>query len=882
MKPIEKISYNLFQNLRSRFSPLNMGDENAEITTDPTQARFFSFNYKENNDDLGPVSISIINNTSLKIFYTNDMIESMRDEGRWFDFLKELRFWAKKNLLTFDARDIQKDQLDARDFKFLKQNDGPYKEHEVELSESAMFGSKKRSYQTFENARLIVNHYSTVDENIRGSRSRRIESIFIERNDGERYRFPINYLNGARSMAVHISEGGTPYDAVGEHITNTVKEMLDLSRFGRLTRRVAMENADAADIRTRVVERYTKMRKDLSKLQNRKYYKEFAENYQPNEVNSQDGNLDLLREKFTRKIWNEQMEELLPTVNRALGESLNEASPSVENTIRNPKFVLVLKKDSAADDMLRSTKFGTGGALLAFILSDIAGRALGDEMDAVANFAADMAEKVNNDQLQKDNEFLNDKKLALMLAQKYMDDAKKLDDPEYAAQVRKDPNQVYGKKKTRSGGVHENDVFENWAKDTVGIFESDFDEEEQLDELAPLVAPIAGAAARGLAGAAARGLAGAAARGLAGTAAKGLAGAALGSLSSDDDDEEEFDIAKAGKSLAKEATTQGTVGTQGTNAPADPKEKIAQQQAAKNVSRVAQAAGIKTNPAQIAQGMAASAQGKPMSRPTAQTITSLGSILAQKAAEDPKKAAAITAMMKRFSETKDIDQLYHSLQETIEESDSIWGSIKNAFSGLFGKKQPNAQTVNTLGKSDSMNPIAKTNTVSPPPMKKPDATSALKGMAQMANDPVAKVAKDLTIGQRSNTGAKANLEPKSATFVSDYGKQSKSLQDLVNKALASKGKPAMQFNNEELDDEFPVMEKQLTVKDPNDQDGDGDSDFADVQISRMTASGMDKQKAIAKTKNKTYNEDELEEEIVEQEEQLFSESLQLLKKYAGL
>ena len=38
-----------------------------------------------------------------------------------------------------------------------------------------------------------------------------------------------------------------------------------------------------------------------------------------------------------------------------------------------------------------------------------------------------------------------------------------------------------------------------------------------------------------------------------------------------------------------------------------------------------------------------------------------------------------------------------------------------------------------------------------------------------------------------------------------------------------------------------------------DKDDDGDEDFADVQIARMTASGMDKDKAIAKVKNKDYN-----------------------------
>ena len=38
-----------------------------------------------------------------------------------------------------------------------------------------------------------------------------------------------------------------------------------------------------------------------------------------------------------------------------------------------------------------------------------------------------------------------------------------------------------------------------------------------------------------------------------------------------------------------------------------------------------------------------------------------------------------------------------------------------------------------------------------------------------------------------------------------------------------------------------------------DKDNDGDEDFADVQVARMVASGMDKEKAIAKVNNKDYN-----------------------------
>jgi hypothetical protein len=48
-----------------------------------------------------------------------------------------------------------------------------------------------------------------------------------------------------------------------------------------------------------------------------------------------------------------------------------------------------------------------------------------------------------------------------------------------------------------------------------------------------------------------------------------------------------------------------------------------------------------------------------------------------------------------------------------------------------------------------------------------------------------------------------------------------------------------------------------------DQDGDGDNDFADVRIARLIASGMSKEEAIAKVKNKPYNEEvEIDESMI--------------------
>jgi hypothetical protein len=467
MRPIEKTSDDLFQKLRSRFSPITLGDDKAETTAEPTSARIFNFMYKEGEKDVGYVSISLNDNRSLKVYYGSDLLENLKDKNSWYGFLRDLRSFAKRNLMAFDARDLAKNQLEPRDFKFISQQDGSYKDHEVEVTESAMFGSRRKSYQTVESVKMIVNHRKSIDETIPGARSRYIESIFIENADGERFKFPYNYLTGARAMTRHVAEGGTPYDGVGKHILETIKEMRDLSKFARRTKKYAMENAEAGTVREQVIERFQGLKKTLGALSMKEGYARFVENFKTEETLAEDDSIQQLKERFTQQVFDTQLEDTLPAVMRALKEAemkkMYEADGSVEKLIKNPNWMLVLRKDDAADNLFKSTKFTDGQGLLGFILSDIASRAIGDNVDSLANFASDAAERV------QDRDYdAKDKQLAMMLAKKYMDDVKKMSsDPSYADQVRMDSKNVYGAKKKREGGFHESDAFESWATELV-------------------------------------------------------------------------------------------------------------------------------------------------------------------------------------------------------------------------------------------------------------------------------------------------------------------------------------------------------------------------------------------------------------------------------
>lgn len=464
MRPIDKTSSDLFQKLRSRFNPVTLGNEKAEATSEPSEARFFNFLYTEDGESKGTVSISLVDRRSMKVFYGDSMTETVADKEQWYAFLKELRAFAKRNLLTFDARDIAKGQLDSRDLGWLGKTEGSMDQDDVTVTESAMWGSKRRSYQTLESVKLIVQHTKSVDESKPGARSRSIKGIYLERSDGERYHFPFNYLTGARAMARHVSEGGTPYDPMGQHILGMIREMRDLSKFARMTRTHALEGSAADETRQKVVERFQGLKSSLSALAGQSAYREYTEQFKPTSEEAAQGNLDELRERFTRKIWDQTMEELLPAVNRAIESAkINEAPASVEKQIKDPKRLLVLKNDPAADQMLRRTKFNDAQGLMGFVLSDIATRAIGDDMDSLANFAADVAERIGDRELDQ-----NDKRLAMLLVKRYMDDIKlMLKDPSYAEQIRKDPSEVYGKKKKRTGGFHEAEAFEAWANDVM-------------------------------------------------------------------------------------------------------------------------------------------------------------------------------------------------------------------------------------------------------------------------------------------------------------------------------------------------------------------------------------------------------------------------------
>jgi hypothetical protein len=319
-KEIESISSALFDKIRSRFPNVTLGDEKAQAETDPTEARFFNFTYTgKDGAEFGTVTISLIDETSLKVYYGQNISSEMDREQRktWYEFLRNLRMFAKRNLLTFDTRDINKSNLDLKDIKQQAKVDDVSTTKDVPMTESKLYGTSRNSYADMDQCRLLIKHEGLVSDEKRGDRTRKIKEIFIETPIGERLLVPFKNLHGARAMCRHINEGGTTHDDMAEYIINIVKEMSAMRHFVRATKNRQFEDAETAEMSQAAIQHYSELKSTLKHLHSKHHYDEFMETFVPEALEEDNIDVDALRERFVKKVYDDRFTEALPIVYKA-------------------------------------------------------------------------------------------------------------------------------------------------------------------------------------------------------------------------------------------------------------------------------------------------------------------------------------------------------------------------------------------------------------------------------------------------------------------------------------------------------------------------------------------------------------------------------------
>jgi hypothetical protein len=427
MRELEKIAEELFDKLRSRFNGLNLGDENAKHTSDPEQARFFNFDYHDDAGKYGNVTISIIDGTGLKIYFGKNISRKMDQDSRkhWFEFLKNIRYFAKRNLMTFDTRDITRSSLGKKDVTQASKSDGVYTSMEI-TTESRLYGTPKTSFENIGSARIRIIHSESVDPEVRGSRARHIHSIYVENAMGERFMLEHNKLSGARAMARHISEGGIPYDEVGQHINSMVAEMSDLGRFVRVMKRRTFEDTTARTMVEAAGDYYTNLNKQLNHLQGARAYHAFVENFQPQKEQLDEVDVNELKEKFVKKIFDDRMMAALPHVYKAyqLHEQTKQKQlESVRSVVRN-QTPLQLSVNEGMDEYFQALSFGDPKELVIRVLEDIAQRS--QARPEIAEFAAHWAKNFNTVNEQSDQTIKEHQALAVQLVTRYLKDLKEV------------------------------------------------------------------------------------------------------------------------------------------------------------------------------------------------------------------------------------------------------------------------------------------------------------------------------------------------------------------------------------------------------------------------------------------------------------------------
>lgn len=209
---------------------------------------------------------------------------------------------AKKFNLGVDLRPYTGKEIELKDAEINMK---------VQESLSPMGGSMKTSYQGTEGAKLIIRHSKPVNEEIHGSRSRNIKALFIENSHGERFRYPHIHLSAARTMTRHVAEGGTPYDEIGQKIIGLSEERGQLMQVARYIKHNGL-NEQASDVQFAVQQRLNEIKDLLGRYNTDRLMADVHE--------TDETDLEALKEKLTKNVFDETIGTMLPRLNGYLKE----------------------------------------------------------------------------------------------------------------------------------------------------------------------------------------------------------------------------------------------------------------------------------------------------------------------------------------------------------------------------------------------------------------------------------------------------------------------------------------------------------------------------------------------------------------------------------
>jgi len=311
----ERIAQDLVQQMSTRFPSMKKETvdgkpiDGKEHRDSDARKISFDFTNRRNGEKLTNVSISLSDadqKPALLVLWN----KNPRDSS-WVDFLDELGDFAQSHSLDFKLQNPSQSNLDKRD---------PI--GEGNMNESRLSGTSRTSYQEIGEAKIIVRHNQPVNYNAPNGRTQHIERIFIENAVGERYAYPVKHLNGARALAQHVSQGGTPHDDIGKHVVSLSEELAKLRFFKNYVDRSEVISEAMGTIHSKVIERIEQIKKEVHTLQSPKNYALFKESFtsRPSRVVPEDILNDWV-DRLTVRSFNEELKAVFPYIYSLVDES---------------------------------------------------------------------------------------------------------------------------------------------------------------------------------------------------------------------------------------------------------------------------------------------------------------------------------------------------------------------------------------------------------------------------------------------------------------------------------------------------------------------------------------------------------------------------------
>lgn len=278
----DQLAEELFQILKGFGKELTLFDSNGGRVYDPPAARRM---FAEPDKMLLSVEEDG-SNSSVGLFLSDSA-----DMPTFEKLINTLRHLSTRYNVLFNVRKYNK-KLSPKDFAYASLPvaecvivETPFKDKHIQFRHddtintifgegiSPLYGSIKTSYQKFGESRLIVKHTAKVNEEKRGSRSRNIHALFVENNQGEKFRFPVVHLSGARAWAQHINQNGSPHNQIGEWIVNNAVESSKLSSINKHIKHNRLTvNEEVGDLQSLIRQRIFEIRCQFNRLSRQRVY----------------------------------------------------------------------------------------------------------------------------------------------------------------------------------------------------------------------------------------------------------------------------------------------------------------------------------------------------------------------------------------------------------------------------------------------------------------------------------------------------------------------------------------------------------------------------------------------------------------------------------